>query len=159
MASRLVPLAILVSALFLSWPSYPQVLPPSPPAANTLLPGTLIDSSNDGQYAQFLPAAAPAAIRHGLKVRVVPTQRLDWSTGFTKAAEKYSGRSVGQFCLLERGAKQHPARRRLQLRLRPVYILALRSSYGSRSPPDTGLKRAGVRMEVSLQRMDREFSG
>ena len=93
MASRLLPFAILVSALILSWPSnsYPQVLPPSPPAANTLLPGTLIDSSNAGRYSQFLPAAAQAAISYGLKVRVVPTQRLDWSTGFAKATEKYSG--------------------------------------------------------------------
>ena len=74
MASRLLPFAILVSALILSWPSnsYPQVLPPSPPAANTLLPGTLIDSSNAGRYSQFLPAAAQAAISYGLKVRVVP---------------------------------------------------------------------------------------
>ena len=93
MASRLVPLAILVSAAILGSPShsYPQA-PQSPaPPANTLQPGTLIDSSDDARYAQFLPAAAQAAIRHGLKIRVVPTQRLDWSSGFTKATEKYSG--------------------------------------------------------------------
>ena len=92
MASRLVPLAILVSAAILGSPShsYPQSPQPSPAAENTLLPGILIDSSNVTRYAQILPAAAQAAIRYGLKVRVVPTQRLDWSTGFTKATEKYS---------------------------------------------------------------------
>jgi hypothetical protein len=93
MALRLVPLAILVSAAILGSPShsYPQSPQPSPAAENTLLPGTLIDSTNATRYAQFLPAAAQAAIPYGLKVRVVPTQRLDWSTGFTKATEKYSG--------------------------------------------------------------------
>jgi hypothetical protein len=91
MLSRLIALAILVSVAVLSSASRPQAAPPSPPVgANTLLPGTLIDSGNDARYTQFLPAAVQAAIRYGLKVRVVPTQRLDWSAGFTKATEKYS---------------------------------------------------------------------
>ena len=56
----------------------------------SLAPGTVIDANNLSSYTQYLPAAAQSAIRHGLKIVVVPTRRLDWSAGFTQATEKYS---------------------------------------------------------------------
>ena len=54
------------------------------------MPGTVIDANNVAAYVHYLPAAAEAAVRHGLKIQVVPTKRLDWSAGFTQATEKYS---------------------------------------------------------------------
>src|SRR5215469_7588834 len=64
--------------------------PASAPLASSLSPGIAIDSNNVASFSQYLPAAADAAVRHGLKIKVVPTKRLDWSTGFTQATEKYS---------------------------------------------------------------------
>ena len=63
----------------------------SSPASVTPQAGTVINSSNASTYLHFLPPAADLAMRYGLVVRVVPTKRLDWSTGFTTATEKYSG--------------------------------------------------------------------
>ena len=64
---------------------------PTPGAQEqTLAPGTVIDSSNAAKFARVLPAAARTAIDHGFKIRVTPTERLEWSAGFEKATEKYS---------------------------------------------------------------------
>ena len=54
------------------------------------MPGTVIDVNNVTQYVGYLPVAAQSAVHHGLKIRLVPTKRLDWSAGFTQATEKYS---------------------------------------------------------------------
>lgn len=62
----------------------------TPTSPSPLAPGTRIDASNVATYSRFLPAAAELAVRHGFSIRVVPTKRLDWSTGFTQATEKYS---------------------------------------------------------------------
>jgi Protein of unknown function (DUF1329) len=54
-----------------------------------LAPGTSITASNVAEFAQYLPAALQSAIRHGFVARVVPTTRIDWSSGFKNATEKY----------------------------------------------------------------------
>ena len=82
----------LVAAAFLAvaaHPAFAQTPAPSP-SPSALAPGTSIHASNVANYTQYLPAAAEAAVRHGLTIRVIPTKRLDWSTGFTQATEKYS---------------------------------------------------------------------
>jgi len=84
---------ILVSMVLMhAGSSRAQSAPTASPKANfpALAPGTTIDASNAGSFLQYLPAAAQAAINHGLKLQVVPTKRLDWSAGFTEATEKYS---------------------------------------------------------------------
>ena len=58
--------------------------------ASVLAPGLTIDANNAAAYAPYLPAAAQSAIQHGLRIQILPTKRLDWSTGFTDATEKYS---------------------------------------------------------------------
>jgi len=68
----------------------PSAAASASPSPATLMPGTVIDANNIAGYIQYLPAAAEAAVRHGLKIQVVPTKRLDWSAGFTQATEKYS---------------------------------------------------------------------
>ena len=85
-------LLLLSLVLMHSGSSLAQSAPTASPKANSpaLAPGTTIDASNAGSYVQYLPVAAQAAISHGLKLQIVPTKRLDWSTGFTEATEKYS---------------------------------------------------------------------
>jgi hypothetical protein len=65
-------------------------LPSATVSPSALTPGITIDTNNASIFAQYLPAAAQSAIHHGLKIQVVPTTRLDWSTGFAGATEKYS---------------------------------------------------------------------
>jgi len=60
------------------------------PEPSVIEPDTVIDANNFASYKQYLPAAAQSAVQHGLKIRVVPTKRLDWSAGFTEATEKFS---------------------------------------------------------------------
>ena len=60
------------------------------PAPTSLTPGTIINASNADQYANFIPAAAMLAIRHGLRLEVTPAKRIAWSAGFQTATEKYS---------------------------------------------------------------------
>jgi hypothetical protein len=52
-----------------------------------------VDASNVTLYEQFLPAAAKVAIEHGFSMRVVPIQRMDWSSGFAAETEKYSAQA------------------------------------------------------------------
>jgi serine-type D-Ala-D-Ala carboxypeptidase/endopeptidase len=63
----------------------PEAVRTSPP-----IPGMNIDLSNATSYAPFIPSAAELAIDHGFTMRIVPTERLDWSGGFTAQTEKYS---------------------------------------------------------------------
>src|SRR5579862_1094947 len=62
--------------------------PPSSSAA--LAPGTIIKADNAGKYADLIPAATMLAIKHGLRLEVQPTHRIQWSAGFQTATEKYS---------------------------------------------------------------------
>lgn len=71
-------------------PAHPVATSAAPPAPALLAPGTIINASNADQYANFIPAAAMLAIRHGLRLEVTPTHRIAWSTGFQTATEKYS---------------------------------------------------------------------
>jgi Protein of unknown function (DUF1329) len=64
------------------------------PASDPPPTGTMINSANASTYEHFLPPGADLAIKYGLTMRLVPTQRLDWSAGFTAETEKYS-RQVG----------------------------------------------------------------
>jgi len=64
--------------------------PTSTSAATSLTPGTIINAQNAGQYASFIPAATMLAIQHGLRLEVQPTHRIQWSSGFQTATEKYS---------------------------------------------------------------------
>jgi hypothetical protein len=59
-------------------------------ASSVSAPGTVITSDNASAYAKNLPAAAALAVQHGFKIKVVPTDTLQWSAGFQSATEKYS---------------------------------------------------------------------
>jgi hypothetical protein len=63
---------------------------PAHPEASGLAPGTVIGAGNAEQYSKYLPAAASEAVKYGFKIEVTPTNRLQWSTGFQHATEKYS---------------------------------------------------------------------
>jgi len=52
--------------------------------------GTIIDAHNVATYDCYLSAAAIAVVKHGFKIRVVGTHKLDWPKGFKDATEKYS---------------------------------------------------------------------
>jgi hypothetical protein len=52
--------------------------------------GTLIDANNVGRSDCYLPAAIIGAVKHGFKIRIVGTHRLEWSKGFKHATEEYS---------------------------------------------------------------------
>ena len=58
--------------------------------APTLRPGTVIDRSNVDKFAEALNPAMTYAIAHGLSVKVVPTERVEWPTPYQQATEKYS---------------------------------------------------------------------
>jgi hypothetical protein len=60
------------------------------PQASGLVAGTIINADNADRYANLIPAATMLAIRHGLRLEVTPTQRIQWSRGFENATEKYS---------------------------------------------------------------------
>src|SRR5208282_1630592 len=55
-----------------------------------LTPGLIIDARNVANYECYLAAAAIEAVKHGFKIRIVGTHKLDWPMGFTQATEKYS---------------------------------------------------------------------
>ena len=64
----------------------------SPLSGDTLAkPGTVIDRSNVDKFAQSLTPAMFYAIRHGLSVKVVPSQSVEWPGAYQQATEKYSG--------------------------------------------------------------------
>ncbi|HEY6417820.1 MAG TPA: DUF1329 domain-containing protein [Candidatus Binataceae bacterium] len=69
------------------------VSPASAPAGDAKIPaaGTVIDSANVDGFAAVIPGALQFAIRHGLSITVVPTQRIDWPAGYQHDTEKYSG--------------------------------------------------------------------
>jgi Protein of unknown function (DUF1329) len=59
-------------------------------ATAVLAPGTIINTANAPQYASLIPAAAMLAVQHGLRLEVTAPHRIQWSTGFQTATEKYS---------------------------------------------------------------------
>jgi hypothetical protein len=70
--------------------SNPAASPTTSTSSRSLTPGTIIQANNADQYANYLPVAATLALKHGLKIEVTPTERLQWSVGFQTATEKYS---------------------------------------------------------------------
>lgn len=57
----------------------------SPPA-----PGTTIDRSNLTTYSALLPGALGFAVQHGLSIKVVPTERIEWPKAYQRVTEQYS---------------------------------------------------------------------
>lgn len=55
-----------------------------------MTPGAIIDARNAAAYERFLPQAAKFAVEHGFRIRIAPSEHLDWSAGFERATEKYS---------------------------------------------------------------------
>jgi hypothetical protein len=70
--------------------AHPTAESAATPAPQTLAPGTIISAENAEQHASLIPAATMLAIRHGLRLEVTPTHRIQWSKGFQTATEKYS---------------------------------------------------------------------
>ena len=56
-----------------------------------LRPGAVIDRSNLDQFAEVLNPAMSYAIAHGLSIKVVPSERVEWPAPYQQATEKYSG--------------------------------------------------------------------
>jgi hypothetical protein len=82
-----VVLMILATGAFAQQPSVVAALS----SGSVPQPGMVINNANLAGYARVLPSAADLAIKYGLMLRVVPSQRLDWSGDFTAETEKYSG--------------------------------------------------------------------
>ncbi|HTR61016.1 MAG TPA: hypothetical protein VMH37_04875, partial [Candidatus Binataceae bacterium] len=76
-----IALATFVAAGVLDALAQGNAVPTASASPSALAPGTTIDSSNAARYSQYLPAAAQAAVQHGLRIQIVPTKRLDWSAG------------------------------------------------------------------------------
>src|SRR5439155_21296153 len=60
------------------------------PATGEPAPGTIINSDNASSYSRYIPAALMFAVEHGFKIRVVPTQRIEWPENYKKQTEHYS---------------------------------------------------------------------
>ncbi len=104
------PIAI-AAALALAAPAYAQPPAPSPlpatpapahpspeaatpgaaAAAGTFKPGLIISAENAKEFDRYLPEAAKFALAHGFRMRITPQRRINWSEGFQKMTEKYSG--------------------------------------------------------------------
>jgi hypothetical protein len=56
-----------------------------------LRPGAVIDRSDLDQFAEVLNPAMSYAIAHGLSIKVVPSERVEWPAPYQQATEKYSG--------------------------------------------------------------------
>jgi hypothetical protein len=52
-------------------------------------PGLVIDAHNVTDYQCLLPWAAIEAVRHGFKIRIAGTHKIDWPSGYKQASEKY----------------------------------------------------------------------
>lgn len=52
-------------------------------------PGLLIDAHNVAEYQCLLPWGAIEAVKHGFKIRIAGTHKIDWPAGFKQATEKY----------------------------------------------------------------------
>lgn len=63
---------------------------PGASAAAALQSGTTIGANNADAYASSIPAAARFALKHGFHIKVVPTERIQWSAGFQHETERYS---------------------------------------------------------------------
>lgn len=57
---------------------------PGPPAV------TVIDRSNAKTYSALLPGALAFAVQHGLSIKVVPTERIEWPKAYQRVTEQYS---------------------------------------------------------------------
>lgn len=64
--------------------------PPGGTTAHDLKPGAAIGAENASDYSTHLPEAAKFALAHGLRMTLSPARRLEWSTGFKQATERYS---------------------------------------------------------------------
>jgi hypothetical protein len=55
-----------------------------------LAPGTVIDASNVQGFRQFLNPGMLFAVSHGLKIKVMPTERVDWPQQYQQATEQHA---------------------------------------------------------------------
>jgi hypothetical protein len=59
-------------------------------AAVEFQPGAKLTSQDADRPSNQLPAALKLALKRGLRARITPTERLEWSQGFERATEKYA---------------------------------------------------------------------
>jgi uncharacterized protein DUF1329 len=53
-------------------------------------PGTLIDRGNADSFAGSMTAAMLFAVKHGLRIKVVPARRVEWPEAYQHATEQYA---------------------------------------------------------------------
>jgi hypothetical protein len=87
--------ALILSGRFAVWAQPSAIGSPAGSASPaeseaTVKPGTIISAGNAAQYERYIPAAAKFALAHGLRMRITPARRIEWSAGFRHATEKYS---------------------------------------------------------------------
>jgi hypothetical protein len=68
----------------LAWPAEPSHSPLPPPQ-------TQIDSRNLPAFENLLPGALAFAVRHGMKIQIQPTHRIEWPKAYQAATEQHSG--------------------------------------------------------------------
>jgi hypothetical protein len=59
-------------------------------AIGSLAPGTVIDADNVQRFTQFLNPGMVFAIDHGLKIKVMPTEPVDWPQQYQQATEQHA---------------------------------------------------------------------
>ncbi len=67
-----------------------QMSDPAPSRVPPLTSGAIIDGSNAATYAAELPGALLYAVQHGLSIKIVPTERLEWPKAYQRLTEQYS---------------------------------------------------------------------
>jgi uncharacterized protein DUF1329 len=61
------------------------------PAGNAgLAPGTIVDANNVQGFRQFLNPGMLFAVNHGLKIKVIPAERVDWPQKYQQATEQHA---------------------------------------------------------------------
>ena len=55
-----------------------------------LTPGTVIDRTNVQGFTQFLNPGMIFAVDHGLKIKVLPPERVDWPQHYQQATEQHA---------------------------------------------------------------------
>ncbi len=66
--------------------------PGSLAAGENPAPGTVIDNTNAGEFAQFLSGAMLYAVRYGLSLKIVATRRIEWPSAYQQATEQHASK-------------------------------------------------------------------
>jgi hypothetical protein len=92
MNTRLMTAGLLVALAITPFPGLAdQKTPPSAEVPSQPPTGAIIDDNNANRFSSYIPEPLMVAVRHGLKLKVQPTSRLDWNSGYQQATEHYSG--------------------------------------------------------------------